>query len=67
MKKPNFKSTCKIKVRKGLNMEMWDKGMKSLCGEDGGSNGSLGEEWIWELGTYFVLQSLLVEKIHFEH
>lgn len=48
-------------------MEMWDKGMKSLCGEDGGSNGSLGEEWIRELGTYFVLQSLLVEKIHFEH
>jgi hypothetical protein len=44
MKEPNFKSTCKIKVRRGLNMEMWDMDMKSLRGEDGGSNGSLGEE-----------------------
>lgn len=48
-------------------MEMWDKDMKSLFGEDGGSNGSLGEEQIWALGTYFVLQSLLVEKNHHEH
>jgi hypothetical protein len=48
-------------------MEMWYKDMKSLCGEDGGSNESLGEEWIWELGTYFVLQNSLVEKNHYEH
>ncbi len=48
-------------------MEMWDMDMKSLRGEDGGSNGSLGEEQIWELGTYFVLQNLLVEKIHYKH
>ncbi len=48
-------------------MEMWDKDMKSLCEEDGGSSGSLGEECIWDLGTYFVLQNLLVEKIHYKH
>ncbi len=48
-------------------MEMWDKDTKSLCGEDGGSKGSLGEEWFWELGIYFVLQSLLIEKTHLEH
>ncbi len=66
-KNPISNQLAKSKLGKELNMEMWDKGMKSLCGEDGGSNGSLGEEWIWELGTYFVLQSLLVEKIHCEH